>query len=210
MNIYVASSWRNYKQLDVVKALKGAGHDVYDFHNPSEVYTDEDGRLKYRERPEQRGFSWNEIDPQWRDWNHKQYLRALYSQEATRGFLHDYDAMLAANVCVLVLPAGASAHLEAGYFVGNPNKSLIILLPDEWDDHDATLYLRAQRHSVSDAPCPACGDLDGCHLAASEQRRRDALKFDRYEPELMYRMALGVCETTDEVLACVEALVTYQ
>ena len=31
MNIYVASSWRNQKQPDVVTALRENGHTVYDF-----------------------------------------------------------------------------------------------------------------------------------------------------------------------------------
>ncbi len=32
--IYVASSWRNVHYEGVVKALREAGHDVYDFRNP--------------------------------------------------------------------------------------------------------------------------------------------------------------------------------
>lgn len=34
MRIYVASSWRNEIQPDVVSALQGVGHDVYDFRHP--------------------------------------------------------------------------------------------------------------------------------------------------------------------------------
>jgi len=33
--IYVASSWKNKYQQDVVKFLKEKGHDVYDFKNPT-------------------------------------------------------------------------------------------------------------------------------------------------------------------------------
>ena len=32
--IYVASSWRNEYYPEVVKVLRDAGHDVYDFRNP--------------------------------------------------------------------------------------------------------------------------------------------------------------------------------
>lgn len=32
--IYVASSWRNSFQLDVVSFLRNEGHEVYDFKNP--------------------------------------------------------------------------------------------------------------------------------------------------------------------------------
>jgi len=38
--------------------------------------------------------------------------------------------MVAAHTCVLVLPCGRSAHLEAGYFVG-ASKPLYILIEDE-------------------------------------------------------------------------------
>jgi hypothetical protein len=31
MKIYVASSWRNERQQDVVKTLRAANHEVYDF-----------------------------------------------------------------------------------------------------------------------------------------------------------------------------------
>lgn len=34
MKIYVASSWRNNRQPDVVKFLRDLGHEVYDFKNP--------------------------------------------------------------------------------------------------------------------------------------------------------------------------------
>ena len=32
--IYVASSWRNVFQQDVVNILRDLGHEVYDFKNP--------------------------------------------------------------------------------------------------------------------------------------------------------------------------------
>ena len=34
--IYVASSWRNKYQPEVVAALRKAGHGVYDFRNPED------------------------------------------------------------------------------------------------------------------------------------------------------------------------------
>lgn len=34
--IYVASSWRNKYQPEVVAALRKAGHKVYDFRNPKD------------------------------------------------------------------------------------------------------------------------------------------------------------------------------
>lgn len=35
MKVYVASSWRNSYQPEVVKALRLSGHDVYDFCQPN-------------------------------------------------------------------------------------------------------------------------------------------------------------------------------
>jgi hypothetical protein len=34
VKIYVASSWRNGQQQDVVARLRAAGHEVYDFRAP--------------------------------------------------------------------------------------------------------------------------------------------------------------------------------
>lgn len=198
--IYVASSWRNYAQPAVVHLLRHEGFDVYDFRNPSEVIVDDDGRPSYGPPKKNEGFSWREIDPGWRNWTHEEYLDALESSEAEEGFRHDYDAMMAADIGVVVLPCGASAHLEAGFFDGHPDKHLVIVLPPEWDDEEATQFLRAKGHSMnSTTACPACGDIDGCWLMASEQRRMDALKWNRFEPELMYKMADAIVSTPAEV-----------
>ena len=114
MRIYVASSWRNEKQQGVVKSLKKCGHDVYDFRHPE---------------PDNSGFHWGKIDPDWRKWSTKEFKKALSHPTAWKGFSLDWEAMLNAELCVLVMPCGRSAHLEAGYFVG-AKKRLIILLED--------------------------------------------------------------------------------
>ncbi len=112
--IYVASSWRNAAQPGVVIALRNAGHEVYDFRNP---------------KPGNQGFSWSEISEGWRDWDTRQFQDALTHPIAESGFGYDWDAMDEADTCVLVMPCGRSAHLEAGYFAG-AGKRLIILLTD--------------------------------------------------------------------------------
>lgn len=111
MRIYVASSWRNDYQPDVVRALREAGHEVYDFKNP---------------RPGDKGFGWSAIDPNWQNWSVDDYLAALQHPLAEKGFQSDWNAMLWAEACVLVMPCGRSAHIEAGYFVG-ARKPLLIL-----------------------------------------------------------------------------------
>ncbi len=111
--IYVASSWRNTYQPDVVRVLREAGHSVYDFRNP----------------PGGTGFQWEAVDPEWQAWTPERYRELLGHPVAEAGFKSDYDAMKWADTCVLVLPSGRSAHLEAGYFVG-ACKDLFIYQPE--------------------------------------------------------------------------------
>jgi len=114
MRIYVASSWRNDYQPDVVFGLREAGHQVYDFRHPG---------------PGNDGFHWRQIDPKWKSWGARQFAEALSHPTAEHGFRLDYGAMQCAEACVLVLPAGRSAHMEASWFVG-AGKPLLILLSD--------------------------------------------------------------------------------
>lgn len=114
MKIYVASSWRNDYQPEIVRALRELGHDVYDFKNPA---------------PGDNGFHWSEIDPAWQKWTVEQYITSLYHPVAVAGFDSDFSAMQWADACVLVMPCGRSAHIEAGYFVG-AGKPLLILASD--------------------------------------------------------------------------------
>lgn len=111
--IYVASSWRNERQSDVVKLLRAEGHDVYDFKNPEEG----------------KGFHWSDIDPKWKDWSPSEFRARLEHPLAIDGFDSDFSAMEKADTCVLVMPCGRSAHLEAGWFIG-AGKRCIILLSD--------------------------------------------------------------------------------
>lgn len=106
VNIYVASSWRNEYQQDVVLALRKAGHDVYDFKNPTGG-ADCSG-----------GFRWSELDHRWREWTNEEYVRMLEHDIACAGFFRDYDAMCWADACVMVMPCGPSASMEAGWMQG--------------------------------------------------------------------------------------------
>jgi len=108
--IYVASSWRNPYQPMVVDALRAVGHDVYDFRNP----------------PGKTGFAWSQIDPHWEQWSAKSYRFALEDPVAEAGFAADFEGMSSADVCVLVLPSGRSAHLEAGFMAGQGKRVFIL------------------------------------------------------------------------------------
>jgi hypothetical protein len=110
--IYVASSWRNPYQPMVVDRLRLAGHEVYDFRNPPSGV---------------QGFAWSEIDPAWQRWDAETYRRLLTTHPiAARGFVQDLRGMQWADTCVLVLPCGRSAHLEAGWFCGAGKRCVIL------------------------------------------------------------------------------------
>jgi hypothetical protein len=110
--IYVASSWRNPQHPSVVEYLRQAGHAVYDFRNPPSGVP---------------GFAWSEIDPDWQGWSAQRYRELLITHPiAARGFLSDLRGMRWADTCVLVLPCGRSAHLEAGWFTGQGKRCIIL------------------------------------------------------------------------------------
>lgn len=122
MKVYVASSWRNDYQQDVVRGLRELDHEVYDFRNPSHEGPDRSDKISDLDG----GFHWSDIDPNWQSWSVKEYIDKLQHPIAESGFLSDWLAMEWAEACVLVMPCGRSAHLEAGYFVG-AEKPLLIL-----------------------------------------------------------------------------------
>lgn len=117
--IYVASSWRNPLQPDIVKALRGSGHEVYDFRNPG---------------PGDNGFAWSEIDPDWLGWKPRKFAELVRTHPVARaGFNKDKAALDWCDTCVLVLPCGRSAHLEAGYAAGQGKRTIFYLHEDKFE-----------------------------------------------------------------------------
>lgn len=115
MKIYVASSWRNRHQHDVVDTLRADGYDVYDFKNPAN----------------KSGFGWHEIDRYWQAWSAEEFRQALDHKLAEAGFKSDMDALRACDACVLVLPCGRSAHTEAGWAAGAGKKTIVYYPADK-------------------------------------------------------------------------------
>jgi hypothetical protein len=111
LSIYLASSWRNAQYPSVLSALREAGHIVYDWRDPH------DGRP----------FAWAEINPGWQGWSPAQFRDSLGHPLAVAGFERDAAGMWCSQVCVLLLPCGRSAHLEAGWFLGQGRPVLILL-----------------------------------------------------------------------------------
>lgn len=114
--VYVASSWRNTQQQEIVHRLGAEGHAVYDFKNPPNGVS---------------GFAWEAANmPPRENLTAETYRKVLTtSPMCALGYQSDMRAMEWADTCLLVLPCGRSAHLEAGWFAGR-GKRLIILTQD--------------------------------------------------------------------------------
>ena len=112
--VYLAASWRNPYHTDYLAAICAHGHQVYNFKEPNHPV---------KGAP---GFSWDQIDPIWKHWTAAEYLRALSTPIAARGFVIDLRGMEWADTCVMLLPSGRSAHLEAGWFAGKGKRVIIV------------------------------------------------------------------------------------
>lgn len=116
--IYLASSWRNQQQPLAVQMLRDAGHEVYDFRHP---------------KPEDTGFSWGDIAAGWLDWTPEEFIVGLEHPIAKAGYESDYNALRDCDACILLLPCGRSAHLEAGWAMGRSIPTIIVLSPEKFE-----------------------------------------------------------------------------
>ncbi len=136
--IYLASSWRNEQQQNIIKLIRDHGHEVYDFKNPS---------------PGNTGFSWSQIDPDYNPkwWNNiDTYAISLVNHPiAQAGFESDRNALDWCDTCVLLLPCGRSAHIEAGYACGQGKEVFVYLSSDKFEPE--LMYLLTDAIVVSDA-----------------------------------------------------------
>ena len=111
--IYVASSWRNDNQQQIVNLIRSHGHQVYDFRHPNDTPNN---------------YRWDEIDPEWKKWDITQYMSALSHPIAEVGFNNGLKAMTDADICVLLLPCGKSAHAQAGFMAGQGKKVVAAMM----------------------------------------------------------------------------------
>lgn len=125
--IYLASSWRNKFQPEVLSQLRADGHQVYDFRHPT---------------PGDTGFAWSSIDPAWEGWDPRTFAELLQHPIAQRGFAFDRDALDWCEACVMLLPCGRSAHLEAGYAIGRGKRTIFYLRPENFEPE--LMYLLGQ------------------------------------------------------------------
>lgn len=110
LNVYLASSWRNERQPEILSLIRDEGYDVYDFKNPE---------------PGNEGFRWSEIDPDWKNWTPQKYRDALRHPIAQKGYQNDITALNQCDVCVLLLPSGRSASWELGYAMGKGRMGIV-------------------------------------------------------------------------------------
>ena len=108
MKIYIASSWKNRDNVIMLKDhLIKYGHKVDAFCD----FRDEERIV----------FDFKQI-PNWETYNAKSFLNI---DEVEMAFNQDKKMIDWADCVILLLPAGKSSHLEAGYAKGT-NKKLII------------------------------------------------------------------------------------
>jgi hypothetical protein len=124
MKIYLASSWKNHQIVRNLANLirKGLPDDVEcdDFTDPSQ------GRFV---------FSWTEITEDELKLNAKNFLEDERTQKV---FKEDVSRIDWADVLIMILPCGKSAHMELGYAAGKGDKEIIVFAPGgfesgEWE-----------------------------------------------------------------------------
>lgn len=183
MKIYVASSWRNTIQPHVVHALRQAGHEVFDFRHPQTILPD--GTLG---NETDATFGWEDIDEDYEDWSNQDYLNALTHPVAKRAYKTDHGGMEWSDAGVLVLPCGASAHTEIGYYDG-AGKPAFVLLPDEG--------VRPELMYKSFIICPALDDLVKA-VSAHDPRSREWRAVARVTLDLDVEVRLDFPSNFDE------------
>ena len=128
MIIYVIGSLRNPKIPDIANVLRQDGHDVFD-----DWWSGSEDADEWWQKHEQiRGRS---------------YAQALVGHHARHVFEFDKAHLDRADVGVLILPAGKSAHLELGYLVGR-GKPAYVLFDGEPERFDV-MYLFATKACFS-------------------------------------------------------------
>lgn len=164
--IYLASSWRNPYQPELVKDLRAWGHAVYDFRSDTRREPGEGEKWVHGPtEPPATAFSWSEMDPHWQTWSPSKYRHLLQtSPRAAQGYTGDLRAMEWADTCVLCLPCGNSAHTEAGHMKGR-GKRLVIY----WENDDRVTRSGPQGVLPNGNPAPE--------------------KTWNFEPDLMYLLA---------------------
>lgn len=103
MKAYVASSYKNEEVRNVIETLEVNGVDCHDWISD--------------EAPEA-WDTWFKKTADSPTWDSKRHVDFMWDEQMQRIARIDYAEMDKADIGILVLPAGRSAHLELGYMIG--------------------------------------------------------------------------------------------
>jgi hypothetical protein len=114
--IYLIGSLRNPNIEGIAKQLRSAGFDVFD--DWYAIGPEADDHWKTYEQNRGRNFK-----------------QALDGEVCTNAFNFDKRNIDAADIGVMVMPAGKSGHTEMGYMAGQGKRTYVLLEPDvdRWD-----------------------------------------------------------------------------
>ena len=150
MKVYIASSWRCVDHPKVLRALRDAGHDAYDFRGAN-------------------SFDWHNVASQEQLSDPRRFRDEVLNHPQVRAsFASDMGALRAAAATVLVLPCGPSAHLELGW-AARQGQRTIILLDDPLSEPEL-MYLMNTKicvsvdevvESLATEQCPHCVKEEG-------------------------------------------------
>ena len=107
MKLYLIGSLSNSNIITVHKTLEGNGVECFS----------------------QWLCSGPEADSHWKAYGKAMgwsYMQTVQSDFVQTAFAFDYKHMLDADACVMVMPAGKSAHCELGWFIGKGKKAYIL------------------------------------------------------------------------------------
>ena len=137
MKIYIASSWKNEKTVNqMANVLRSNGNDVDAFSDTST------GRYV---------FHFSEIGPK----DNLDAISFLKDSRSQKAFREDKKWLDWCEACLLILPAGKSSHLEAGYAKGT-GKLLVIYHPNGFPNGEFDVmygfadFMCEDMHSVLD------------------------------------------------------------
>ena len=149
MRIYIASSWKNQWHDLVVSRLRKRGYCVYN----------------YREK--NADFSWEGVDPDYKNWTSKKYLKGLLHRDASEAFWQDMSALDSSDVVVAIEPLGVSSALELGWASGW-GKPTILMVTGLFRPE---LMARIAQFRVS-SPEDLIAILEGLDLQSNKKKRR--------------------------------------
>ena len=80
-------------------------------------------------------------------------MQELSNPIALQGFKYDKEGLDWCDTCILLLPCGKSAHLEAGYAIGQGKPTLVVLHTDRFEPELMYLLAGSPAYVVSDLSC---------------------------------------------------------